>query len=437
MMRIHAAGATDTGQVRQSNEDSFWSGESVYAVADGMGGHLAGEVASAAALEPVAALDGRVFADGDEAGSALTEAVRTANAAVARMAAEEPAFRGMGTTLTVAMIEGRRLHIAHVGDSRAYLLRGGEFAQITDDHTLVQHLINEGQITKEEAATHPQRSIITRAIGVSLDVAVDHETLELERGDVLLLCSDGLTGVVSDDAIRDTLKRIPEPGEAAENLIDMANDQGGPDNITVLLLRYDETPSGPASRSGGDTGELEEQQPKAPVRVDSSGAGSDGDWADRLGRVGSLGRGRSGRYDPDDDDRGASRARVIGAVVVALVLFLGLVAAGGRWLLSRSYYVGLDQEQVVIYQGAPTDLGPIELSWVKERTDIDTDDVSDFFIDDLEGGLVAADLSDARRIIANIPRKTTDADEPTATEPDPAPTATTTAPAPTASPTAP
>jgi serine/threonine protein phosphatase PrpC len=406
MMRIHAAGATDTGQLRQGNEDALWSGESVYAVADGMGGHLAGEVASAAALQPVAALDGRVFADGDEAATALTDAVRRANADVARMAAEEPAFRGMGTTLTVALVEGRRLHLAHVGDSRAYLLRHGEFQQLTDDHTLVQHLINEGQITREEAATHPQRSIITRAIGVAHEVTVDHATIDLQQGDVVLLCSDGLTGVVSDEAIREVLQECPDPEEATSTLIDVANHQGGPDNITVVLLRYDETPSGSASRSGGDTGELEEQPPQSPVRVDSSGGGSDGDWANRLGRIGTLGRPAADR--PGEGGHGGpSRVRTVGAVVVGLAIFLGLVTAGGRWLLSRSYYVGLDEGQVVVYQGVPTEVGPVALSWVHERSDLASSEVSDFFVDDLEGGLAAADLADARRIIDAIPRKTT------------------------------
>ncbi|MBW3659269.1 MAG: Stp1/IreP family PP2C-type Ser/Thr phosphatase [Actinobacteria bacterium] len=429
MMRIHAAGTTDTGQVRQGNEDAFWSGDSVFAVADGMGGHLAGEVASATALEPVAALDGRIFADGDEALGALRRAVTQANAMVARKAHDEPSFRGMGTTLTAAMVEGRRLHLAHVGDSRAYLLRHGDLQQVTDDHTLVQHLINEGQITKEEASTHPQRSIITRAIGVANDVDVDGFTIDLEQGDVVLLCSDGLTGVVPDERIAETLKRFPDLDEAANTLIDMANEGGGPDNITVLLLRYDETATGPASRSGGDTGELAEQQPQDPVRVDSSGNGSDGDWAARLGRFGNLGRGGGGPR--DDRDEGGGRGRVVLASLVALAVFLALVGAGGWWLLSRSYFVGLDGENVVIYQGIPTDLGPIDLSWVSEPTDIDVDDVSDFFVDDLESGLAAVDLEDARRIVDGIPladgpRDDGDGagDDPTAptTEPDATPT---------------
>lgn len=437
-LRVHAAGATDTGRVRQGNEDSFHRGDSVFAVADGMGGHLAGEVASETALEPIASLDGRVFSDAEEALHALRQAVRDANTAVARKASDDPAFRGMGTTLTAAMVEGRRLHLAHVGDSRAYLLRHGELNQITDDHTLVQHLINEGQITKDEAATHPQRSIITRAIGVSIDVDVDAMTLELEQGDVVLLCSDGLTGVVDDDRIAETLKRFPDLDQAIATLVDLANENGGPDNITVLLLRYDETATGPASRSGGDTGELEEQQSQSPVRVDSSGGGPDGDWAHRMGRLGSLGRGPAPGFDDDEDTR-VPRWRRITAVLVGIAVLLALIVAGGRWLLSRSYYVGLDEGQVVIYEGVPTDLGPLELSWVHERTDIELETVSDFFVDDLENGLAAVDLADARRIVESIPRKILTGDA-TSTRPSPSPAPSpraTPSPTPTPSPTTP
>jgi PPM family protein phosphatase len=223
MMRVEAAGATDTGQVRPANEDAYLVGDSVFAVADGMGGHLAGEVASATALEPIRELDGKVFSEAADAVTALREAVVAANDRVSQMAADEPSYRGMGTTLTATMLEGPRLHVAHVGDSRAYLLRDGAFSQLTDDHTLVQHLIDEGQITREEAAHHPQRSIITRAIGVSREVDVDSMTLDLEAGDQVLLCSDGLTGVVSDEDIASELTHDAAAESALQRLIDLAN----------------------------------------------------------------------------------------------------------------------------------------------------------------------------------------------------------------------
>lgn len=442
-LRVHAYGDTDVGQVRQGNEDSFLVGDSVYAVADGMGGHLAGEVASATALEPIAELDGRVFADGEEAVTSLRQAVVSANAKVARKASDDPAFRGMGTTLTAAMVEGRRLHLAHVGDSRAYLLRDGSLEQITDDHTLVQHLINEGQITKEEAATHPQRSIITRAIGVSLQVDVDSFTLDLEQGDLILLCSDGLTGVVSDARLSETLKRFPDLNEATETLISMANEGGGPDNITVVLLRYDDTPDGAASRTDGDTGELEVEDGEStgPVRVDTSELRSDGkDWAKGVGRFGALGRDGPPGYGEDQGSTPSAWRRV-GAISAGVIVLLALVAAGGRWLLGRSYYVGASEGSLAIYQGVPTDIGPLSLSWVHETTEVPIEDVAPFFVDRLRNGVPALSLEDARRIVKNAPRVD---DEPTSTgdAADPAATATPTpspspTPSPTASPTSP
>jgi len=162
MRRIAAYGRSDIGQRRSSNEDALLLRETVFAVADGMGGHLAGEVASAAALEPIAALDGEVFSSATNAATALTGAVRAANAHVMALAEENPQFRGMGTTLTAVLVEGVRIHVAHVGDSRAYLLRNDTLSRLTIDHTLVQQLIDIGEITEEEAAQHPQRSVITR-----------------------------------------------------------------------------------------------------------------------------------------------------------------------------------------------------------------------------------------------------------------------------------
>ncbi|MEX0868573.1 MAG: Stp1/IreP family PP2C-type Ser/Thr phosphatase, partial [Nitriliruptoraceae bacterium] len=277
MTRLVATGTTDVGRVRSSNEDAYFVGDSVFAVADGMGGHAAGEVAASTALEPIRALDGRVFGDATEALAALRDAVITANATVSRMAEDDPTYHGMGTTLTATLLEGARLHIAHVGDSRAYLLRDGKFSQITDDHTLVQHLIDEGQITREEAANHPQRSIITRAIGVSPEVDVDSMSLELQPDDILLLCSDGLTGVVDDRTIATTLAQRDDPDTTIETLVSLANDAGGPDNVTAVLLRYED-----AAAARGTNGPT---TVAIRTRHDDPGA----DWARKMGTFGAFG----------------------------------------------------------------------------------------------------------------------------------------------------
>ncbi|MDX1620597.1 MAG: Stp1/IreP family PP2C-type Ser/Thr phosphatase [Nitriliruptorales bacterium] len=404
MTVMHVAAGTDTGKVREANEDSFYVGETVYAVADGMGGHLAGEVASHMALEPIQELDGKVFPDPAAATEALREAIVSANRAVSGKAADDPKFRGMGTTLTAVLLENRRLHLGHVGDSRAYLLRGNDFQQLTDDHTLVQHLIDEGQITKEEAASHPQRSIITRAIGVAPTVEVDTMTLDLDEGDVILLCSDGLTGVIDDEQIVDCINNDNDDETTVRGLIALANEAGGPDNITVLLLRYGE-PSVATAASDHDTGELAaaeggqgpEGERRVIVRTDDGTESRD--WAQRLGRFGQLGLERDRTFD-DDAPSGPARWQRWGAILLGLVLIAALIIGGGQWLLSRSYFVGLEGDEVVIYQGVPAELGPIDLASIHERTGLTTDDLPEFVVQSLrDDGVQATGLGDARRIV--------------------------------------
>jgi PPM family protein phosphatase len=238
-MRLSSFAGTDVGRARSGNEDSYFCGRTVLAVADGLGGHQGGEVASAAAVEPLAALDGREFADPAEAAEALTAAIREANAAILDRAAGDPGLWGMGTTVTAAALAGERhLQLAHVGDSRAYLLRDGSLEQLTTDHTVVAELVRRGRLTPAQAAIHPERSILTRAVGLDPRVPVDTpDPLELQDGDQVLLCSDGLTEPVDDDQIAQLLSAEPDGNTACQALIDAANAAGGPDNITVVLLR--------------------------------------------------------------------------------------------------------------------------------------------------------------------------------------------------------
>jgi serine/threonine protein phosphatase PrpC len=238
-MRLSSFAGTDVGLARSGNEDSYFCGRTVFAVADGLGGHQGGEVASATAVEPLAALDGRDFAGVAEAARALAAAIREANSAILERAAGDPGLWGMGTTVTAAAVAGGRfLQLAHVGDSRAYLLHDGTLNQLTTDHTLVGELVRRGRLTPEQAAVHPERSILTRAVGLDPGIMVDTpEPLELEPGDQVLLCSDGLTETVRDDRIATLLAEHEDGHEACRGLIDAANAAGGPDNITVVLVR--------------------------------------------------------------------------------------------------------------------------------------------------------------------------------------------------------
>ncbi|HEV2871481.1 MAG TPA: Stp1/IreP family PP2C-type Ser/Thr phosphatase [Actinomycetota bacterium] len=238
-MRLSSFAETDVGRTRSGNEDSHFRGRTVFAVADGLGGHQGGEVASAAAIEPLAALDGRELAKPAEAAEVLAAAIREANAAIIDRAAGDPGLWGMGTTVTAAALAGdRHLQLAHVGDSRAYLLRDGSLEQLTTDHTVVGELVRRGRLTPAQAAIHPERSILTRAVGLDPRIPVDTpDPIDLHPGDQVLLCSDGLTEAVPDPRIGEILSTEPDGTAACASLIDAANDAGGPDNITVVLLR--------------------------------------------------------------------------------------------------------------------------------------------------------------------------------------------------------
>src|SRR5438270_4928066 len=234
MTQLSAGGATDVGLVRDHNEDRYLTDEHLFAVADGVGGHKAGEVASQTAVETLQ----REFTEPRT--DALIDAVKLANRTVWNLAETNSEQRGMGTTLTaIALVEDgdeERLAIVNVGDSRAYLLQQGQLEQLTEDHSLVEQLVREGQLTPAEAQVHPQRSIITRALGLDPEVEVDSWELTPYKGDRLLLCSDGLTNEVSDDEIATTLRAVSDPEDAAKQLVNEARDHGGSDNITCVVV---------------------------------------------------------------------------------------------------------------------------------------------------------------------------------------------------------
>jgi serine/threonine protein phosphatase PrpC len=233
---------TDVGRVRANNEDAYWlgGGEDWYLalVADGMGGHRAGEVASRVAVEVI----GRVVEaanpggkDGAACQELLVQAIAQANREVNRLARSRPAFAGMGTTLSALLVHGQEAELAHVGDSRVYRLRDGKLELLTEDHSLVQELVNQGSLTPEEARFHPHRNILTRALGTEPRLKVDIRHEGVRPGDVFLLCTDGLTGVVTDAELEGVLNAAPRSRAAAE-LVQLANSRGGRDNVTVVLL---------------------------------------------------------------------------------------------------------------------------------------------------------------------------------------------------------
>jgi protein phosphatase len=227
------AARSDTGLVRSSNEDRFIAEPPIFAVADGMGGPNAGEVAATIAIATLR----RVTAGGSATSQAdLTRLLEESHREIRARAGAEPDLAGMGTTCTVALVDGASAHIAHVGDSRAYLLRAGRLDQLTDDHSLVASMVREGLIDEEDARLHRRRNIITRALGADQTLNVDVLTVGLLPADRLLLCTDGLTAYVADAAIADVLTSGADPQRAVDRLIDLANDAGGNDNVTVVVI---------------------------------------------------------------------------------------------------------------------------------------------------------------------------------------------------------
>ena len=290
---IRSAAATDTGRVREANEDAFLMEPPMFAVADGMGGHAGGEVASALALETLRTTH--------ESSGDISAGVREANVAVHERQAGDPDLAGMGTTLTAMLIDDGGVRVVHVGDSRAYLLRDGKLTQITEDHTLVRELVQEGQLTPEQARVHPQRSMLTRAIGIDAVVDIDEALIQPMNGDRLLLCSDGLTGMLTDEEIRDLLME-EDRQDAADRLVLAANAAGGVDNTTVVVLDVSNKPP-PAAGTDPVTGE----------------ATSTNTFADEIVIHG-------GGF--DFRSRGFVVALIAGAVVVGLVIGFVLVARG-------------------------------------------------------------------------------------------------------------
>jgi serine/threonine protein phosphatase PrpC len=387
--------ATDVGRVRDGNEDAYLvdDGMGLIAVADGMGGHRAGEVASATALEALRAAV--------TSGRPLRESIQDANEAVFTKSLTDTSLRGMGTTLTAGtLVAGDTVLIGHVGDSRAYVLHDGELRQVTDDHSLVEELVREGRLTADEAAVHPQRSIITRALGVDASVEVDVYPLELVPGDRVLLCSDGLTGMVQPDDIAAVLRRESDPARAATQLVDAANAAGGEDNITVVVVAVtDEAPL----REVRDVVE-----PIEATAIDDDPR-------------------------PEPGERRRRGMRGVGRVLLwalPIVLVLGIAVAAVGWYARKDYYVGSNQGQVTVYKGVPGGL----VGWnptVEQRTSLDVADLRPAARAQVREHQTFSSRAAAAAFVARLKDQTTTTTSTTTTSTTAAPT---TAPPPTAAP---
>ena len=359
-MRIaDSAGSTDAGRKRRRNEDSFVHDPPLFAVADGMGGAQAGEVASR-----LAAAAFREFHDADELDpeQRVAAIIQEANRRIYERAKSDAQASGMGTTITAALVTEDGVAVGHVGDSRGYRLREGQLEQLTEDHSLVADLVRSGRLTPDEADSHPQRSVIPRALGTDPRVDVDTFTADVQAGDVFLLCSDGLTTMIGDEEITETVARASSLEQATKALVSAANKAGGEDNVTVVLFRLEGEPAEledtmvAGSNGHGET-DLEDtltgleaaavQSAVATTAVESEETVDASEWG--------------ASSDDEEPQRKRRREGHWGRralwSVLALAFVLALVAAA-FWALSRANFIGADEDgNVVVYQGVPYGLG--------------------------------------------------------------------------------
>ncbi|RLP92459.1 protein phosphatase [Micromonospora sp. BL4] len=391
-LTLRYAAHSDRGLIRDGNQDSVYAGPRLLAVADGMGGMAAGDVASNIVIGAMAPLDEDV--PGDALVDALRSAVGTANQQLRDTVDANPQLEGMGTTLTATLFSGSKLGMVHIGDSRAYLLRNGEFAQVTKDDTYVQMLVDEGRISAEEASSHPQRSLLTRALD-GRDIDPEYSVRQVLPGDRYLICSDGLSGVVSAETIGETLREYADPQQCVERLVQLALRGGGPDNITVIIADatdqdiVEATPivGGAAARDRGMATSADDSTPAARASALSAPrpAAPEEPAAD------------------DEQERPKRRPVRATAMALALLVILGGGLFAGWTYTQRQYYVGATEEgQVAVFRGIQGQVAGMDLSTVHRTSGTRLDDLTVAAQDTVKVGIRAKSEPDAERQLAEL-----------------------------------
>ena len=392
-LTLRYAARSDRGLIRGGNQDSVYAGPRLLAVADGMGGMAAGDVASNIVIAAMAPLDEDV--PGNAMIDALRGAVDTANQQIRDTVEANPSMEGMGTTLTAMLFGGSKFGMVHIGDSRAYLLREGEFGQVTKDDTYVQMLVDEGRISLEEADSHPQRHLLFRALD-GRDAEPEYSVRQAIPGDRYLLCSDGLSSVVSAETIESTLREYANPDQCAERLVQLALRGGGPDNITVIVADVtdqdimEEAPivGGAAARDRGNATSADSSTPAARASALNSP------------------RAPAPEVEPDADDeddrprRHPVRTALLLAALVAVIG--GAVWVGWRYT-QQQYYVGATDDGVVaVFRGIPAQVAGLHLSTEQQRSSTTLRDLTKSAQDAVKAGIPAANAADARRKLVEL-----------------------------------
>ena len=377
---------SDRGLMRTNNEDSVYAGPRLLALADGMGGHAAGEVASNVVISTLAHLD-EDRPVGDLLGT-LRDATAAANNNLRAMVEQDSNLDGMGTTLTALLFAGSRVGLVHVGDSRAYLVRSGVLSQITHDDTFVQALIDEGRLTVEEASSHPQRSLILHALN-GAEVEPDLSIREARIGDRYLLCSDGLSDVVSPDTLLEALQ-LADPHESADRLVELALRAGGPDNVTCIVADVIDLPYGDDApvmdgAVGGNRGQREPDRTSPASRAATLNA-------------------RPRPEDPGADAPAGPRRRRLRWAFGLVLLVLVLGGGGfGLWTWTQAqYFVGAEGDSVAVYRGINTTIGPVHLFSIVNTSPMKLGDLVQVARQQVQDGIPAENRAAADRIIANL-----------------------------------
>lgn len=413
---IHFAARSDVGLIRSNNQDSAYAGPHLLVVADGMGGAAGGDIASSIAVGRLAALDGESHGP-DEALDELKSAIADAHSEIVSRAHNDPELSGLGTTVTALLRAGSTLSMAHIGDSRAYLLRDGQLDQVTTDHSFVQHLVDTGRLSAADAEHHPKRSMLLRVLGdVDADVPVDISVRETHPGDRWMLCSDGLSGVVSTETLHKTLAEVEDPGDCADALVSLALAGGAPDNVTCIvgdIVDIDASPDGVGP----------------PTASQIVGAAADDRHRPSVGGESAAGKAsRLSEPEEHEDDEPPSRRQVWTArlrpwilPVAALVVVVG--AAWGAYIWSQTqYYVGGHDGNVAVFRGIPQDLPVVDLQSLVETTEIPLSGLAPYQQQRIDDTIRASSLVEARAIVSALevaqPRPTPEPTaEPTASAP--------------------
>jgi protein phosphatase len=391
------AARSDVGMVRSENQDSAYAGPRLLAMADGMGGHAGGDIASSVVIGALVDLDGEALGSA-EASKALLSRIESANHELAEMVKADPSLHGMGTTLIAILRSQNKLVLAHIGDSRAFLGRDGTLTQITKDHSFVQSLVDEGRITADEAIGHPQRSLVTRVLTGQDDDEPDLTVREARVGDRYLIASDGLTDYVAADTISDIVLAGETPARTADRLVELALKAGAPDNVTIVIGDVVD-----ASKSSGSS-----SQPDVVGAAAARSKGTRPIPVTPASKAAALTREANGTEDDEvtlaEEGPASGPGRWLRRAALALVAVI--IVGGGTYAAyvwsQRQYFVGQHSGKVAVYQGISQDVGPVKLSHVEQETEVSLDDLPDFYRAKVEATVAADNLQDAQTLVEQL-----------------------------------